>query len=113
MAVGGSEALGIPRSSPLAHVVRCQLEKIMLSDAFGLGDQLEENVLEERNTSPKAAAFHSLLAQIDATGARPNLETYFLLNIAFHTALVTRAANPVSAPSATCTRSVRADLCMR
>lgn len=53
--------------------------------------------LAERVTTAQMAELRSLLAQMDAAGARRDLDAYFPLNIAFHSAIVTGTGNAVMA----------------
>ncbi len=50
-------------------------------------------LLAERITTAKAAELHALIAQMDVAGQRRDLDAYFPLNIAFHTAIVTGTEN--------------------
>ena len=54
-------------------------------------------LLAERITSDQAAELHALIAQMDVAGKRRDLEAYFPLNIAFHTAIVRGTDNKVLA----------------
>ncbi len=54
-------------------------------------------LLAERITAAQSAELNALLAQMDGAGARRDLEAYFPLNIAFHTAIVTGTGNAVLA----------------
>ncbi len=52
-------------------------------------------LLADRITSAQSAELHSLIAQMDVAGARRDLDAYFPLNIAFHSAIVTGTGNAV------------------
>ena len=54
-------------------------------------------LLAERITSAQSAELNLLLAQMDSAGADRDLEAYFPLNIAFHTAIVTGTGNAILA----------------
>jgi DNA-binding GntR family transcriptional regulator len=58
-------------------------------------------LLAERIDPALAADLRALLAQMDAAGVRRDLDAYYPLNIAFHTAIVRGAANPVLAETYT------------
>jgi DNA-binding GntR family transcriptional regulator len=58
-------------------------------------------LLAERIDAALAADLRALLAQMDAAGLRRDLDAYYPLNIAFHTAIVRGAANPVLAETYT------------
>lgn len=49
----------------------------------------------ERMTNTQSAELNALIAQMDVAGARRDLEAYFPLNIAFHTAIVNGTGNEV------------------
>lgn len=52
-------------------------------------------LLAERVTTTQIADLNALLAQMDVAGARRDLEAYFPLNIAFHSAIVNGTGNTV------------------
>lgn len=52
-------------------------------------------LLAERVTTTQIADLNALLAQMDVAGARRDLEAYFPLNIAFHSAIVNGTSNTV------------------
>ncbi len=54
-------------------------------------------LLAARITSAQAAELHALIAQMDVAGMRRDLDAYFPLNIAFHTAIVAGTDNKVLA----------------
>ena len=54
-------------------------------------------LLAERISSDQAAELHALIAQMDVAGKRRDLDAYFPLNIAFHTAIVAGTDNKVLA----------------
>jgi DNA-binding GntR family transcriptional regulator len=54
-------------------------------------------LLAERITTTQIGALKSLVAQMDVAGSQRDLEAYFPLNIAFHTAIVTGTDNSVLA----------------
>ena len=54
-------------------------------------------LLAERITTAQFAELNALAAQMDVAGARRDIEAYFPINIAFHTALVNGSGNPVLA----------------
>ncbi len=54
-------------------------------------------LLAERITTAQIGALKSLVAQMDVAGSQRDLEAYFPLNIAFHSAIVTGTNNSVLA----------------
>lgn len=54
-------------------------------------------LLAERITSAQSAELQALIAQMDVAGKKRDLEAYFPLNIAFHTAIVTGTDNRILA----------------
>ncbi len=54
-------------------------------------------LLADRITTAQSADLHALIAQMDVAGARRDLDAYFPLNIAFHSAIVTGTGNDVLA----------------
>lgn len=54
-------------------------------------------LLADRITTAQSADLQSLIAQMDVAGARRDIEAYFPLNIAFHSAIVTGTGNAVLA----------------
>jgi DNA-binding GntR family transcriptional regulator len=52
-------------------------------------------LLAERVTTTQIADLNALLAQMDVAGAKRDLEAYFPLNIAFHSAIVNGTGNTV------------------
>ena len=54
-------------------------------------------LLAERITAVQSAELNALISQMDGAGARRDLDAYFPLNIAFHTAIVTGTGNAVLA----------------
>lgn len=54
-------------------------------------------MLAERITSDQMTELQSLIAQMDVAGKRRDLDAYFPLNIAFHSAIVTGTGNKVLA----------------
>lgn len=54
-------------------------------------------LLAERISSDQVAELHALIAQMDVAGKRRDLDSYFPLNIAFHTAIVAGTDNKVLA----------------
>lgn len=153
--IGVSEALDVLRSSSLSRVVQAEIEKVILSGAYGPGEKLNEKVLAdqlgvsrgpvreafqalharglvemipnrgvfvqritrhdavaiydvragifgtacrllaERLTTAQLAELEALVAQMEVAGRRRDLDAYFPLNIAFHTAIVSGTDNRV------------------
>lgn len=54
-------------------------------------------LLSERMTTAQSAELNAMIAQMDVAGARRDLEAYFPLNIAFHSAIVHGTGNVVLA----------------
>lgn len=58
-------------------------------------------LLAERIGTADLAELQALIAEMDAAAARRDLDAYYPINIAFHTAIVRGAANPVLAETYT------------
>jgi DNA-binding GntR family transcriptional regulator len=56
-------------------------------------------LLSERMTTAQSTELNVLIAQMDVAAARRDLEAYFPINIAFHSAIVKGTGNPVLAES--------------
>lgn len=54
-------------------------------------------LLADRITTAQSAELNSLIAQMDVAGAQRDLNAYFPLNIAFHSAIVTGTGNAILA----------------
>lgn len=153
--IGGTEALDVLRSSSLSRVVQSEIEKVILSGAYGPGEKLNEKaladqlgvsrgpvreafqalharglvemipnrgvfvqritrhdavaiydvragifgtacrLLADRLTTEQLTELDSFVAQMEVAGRRRDLDAYFPLNIAFHTAIVTGTENRV------------------